>query len=197
MTQLRMRQFLVILAGLLMALPLLLNAEEKSDLESSVSNTVATCTARVLSQDFDREDIFAWPTRCVEVTHANCVAAILSDDYPQNDAGADALCHTFERPAWSNAGTELRQHLVDRSQNCSFPDTVKSSMIAKIGRLDAALTEFAAAQCDYDEGQWRAIEMPEIAERRLARCLVQGEAIRVNVLYQFVLKDVGCGAGPD
>jgi hypothetical protein len=183
----------ILSAGLLLFAPALVMAEENSEAERLVRSVVAACSERALSDTLRQQEEFDWPFSCQEKPNEACFAAVRSDADPANDANAQTTCREYERPAWKDVADALKARLVARWEGCDLTDKVKSEMIGKIYRLDAAMGEFAAAHCDYDAGQWLAVEEPGTANYKLLRCRVSGETTRAAVFFQLLLKDVGCG----
>jgi hypothetical protein len=183
----------VLLACHALAWPIVALAEGTATPEDIVRTEVAACTDRALANEFELEDVFSWPAACAEKVNDKCTKAVLNDADTANDLEFNTICNEFENTAWKDAGNRLRQHLIDRWQNCGFPADITSQMIARIDRLDTTLDEFSAAACDYDASQWVAVDQAEIAARRLPRCLAQMQTGRAGAYFQFVRKDVGCG----
>lgn len=183
---------MALVAGALVTLPSSSIAQGTSKAKALVMDAVASCAQSVVENPNATLQLFRWPDDCQKSAHDNCRLSLLTDADLTNDATSTQTCQAFEAEAWHRAGEGLRQHLADRWLNCTVSDTVKSEMIGKIERLSSAFDEMIAAQCDYEAGQWAAVQQPDIQNQKLSSCLVGSEVWRAREFYMILLKDVGC-----
>ena len=187
----------ILIAGIALSVSGLAEAQELSRAKDVMRTEILACAERALAQDLQAAVQLDWPSACQKTATDRCTFEILNDADSANDKGFIQTCQSIETSVWSEANQLLRTRLEQRWQQCALPAEVKSSMIAKIARLDYAFGEMKSAACDYDAGQWTAVGNPEMAAFKLSSCLAEMELARAMALYAFWLKDVGCETAPD
>jgi hypothetical protein len=113
------------------------------------------------------------------------------------DGQIRTACHEYSQGAWKTAADQIKAKLIARWQVCVVPAEVKSEMIDRVERTDAAANALFDANCDYDSAQWQAFGESEIAIMRTGRCNADAEAGRAKMHYWNFVRDAGCGTAGD
>lgn len=155
---------------------------------------VFACTNRAMNLDLDPLDGLDWVASCRQRSENLCAVHPQTKDEMAAGGKIRVSCDAYSQVAWKGAADQIKARLIARWQVCAVPDEVKSAMIDRVERTDAAAYALFEANCDYDSAQWRAFGEPEMAMLRARGCQADAEAVRATIHYWNFIRDAGCDA---
>jgi hypothetical protein len=185
---------LVIFVGLMAATNV--QAQDQTA-EEVLKAEVLSCTDRAMNLDLGHLDGLDWVASCKQRSEDLCAAHPRTKDELTADGQIRVSCDEYSQVAWKGVADQIKAKLIARWQVCAVPDEVKSAMIDRVERTDAAAYALFEATCDYDSAQWRAFGEHEMAILRARGCQADSEAVRSTLHYWNFIRDAGCDVAGD
>lgn len=168
-----------------------LRAEEQTR-QQVIEAEVTACTTRALSNELGME-IFGWADQCRRAAENKCATQPMTEEEVAQ-GWRRFSCEEYSGAAWQQAADRIKGYLVARWQRCAVPDEVKSAMVERVERADAAAQALGAALCDYDAAQWLALGNSGMAIMTRRGCAADISVVRAGLLYTYIQMDAGCDA---
>lgn len=186
------RPIVAIIAGLSIAMAVVLPVQAQIDAQGKFRATVEACVAKAIARDAGIRDIDTWSSSCQNEAVDACTFDILNDADPANNHTVFATCHEIALKVWTDTNQYLTRRLIDSWRQCPFSEEMKDDTIASIERTDRAFRDFADASCSYEASQWGVAGMPDAARIKSMTCPVQLGAAHAGVLVSWLWKQEQC-----